>query len=77
MWNELSVETFYPQLYGTFKQHKVSENIHFLIRLSEQKTFIFDHIIDISDKLTPRDPNRTKPVRIGPAMTIFDGLFLS
>ena len=77
MWSEPSVESFYPQLYGTFKQCNVAESINFLHTATGTKPIVFVLIIDICDELAPRDLTRPEPAGIGPDMTLFDELFLS
>ena len=49
--SELSVESFFPKSYGTFKLRVISETIiDFSILLKDQKMFLFDHLVDIRDE---------------------------
>ena len=61
------VESFIPQSYVTFEQGNISKNTRFFDITYGTKKIILVHIIDI-----PNEPARPRP-----AVTLFDGLFLS
>ena len=62
-----SQESFFPQSHGTCKQRNILETIDFFDMVHGTFFFLFEHIIDIRDE----------PARPGPAVTLFDALFLS
>ena len=57
--NELAVDSFFAQSYGTYKQRAVSETMDFFsIWLIEQKIIHFDHTIEIRIEPAWREPIR-------------------
>ena len=67
-WASSSRELLFTVIYGTFEQRNRSKTIDFFdMALWTKKKFLFGHIVDVRDE----------PARAGPAMTLFDVLFLN